>query len=397
MKKIFTLEEKTLPQISIIDLLIAILFVPFSYFLIFLSVGITIYLGVFLIQLIYNLEASLIHSVHVGILLLIGLGVLIGIFSAIKGIFISFMKNKTYELAINIKGLNNEITTSIQEVCQKLSMKVPDNILLSFTPDFHVQQLNVITPNGKCKGRTLTIGLPYLRYLNKDELKAIIAHEMAHFTGKDTIFSIYVAPVYKSFCHILANLNFQPSKNGNNGNIAIIWFVNLPTIIILGFSLRLFAIINSKISRMREKRADFIASICYGNDNFKNALEKITKVSLLFNNRCYEDYVNVIKQEKFFNNYFSYFETAYMNNTEIEPILNKLIEYDKKTQLFDSHCSLKERLSYLPNIIIEENDNSSLLNVNKINTFEEQLSELYTKHIISMMHLVNAYQNSNKV
>ena len=87
---------------------------------------------------------------------------------------------------------DTQVCKDILEVCKKLKINMPDNILLSFKPTFYVTEAPIITLNGKFKWRSLIIGMPYLRYLNNSEFKSIISHEMAQFTGKDTVFSIFV-------------------------------------------------------------------------------------------------------------------------------------------------------------------------------------------------------------
>jgi hypothetical protein len=48
----------------------------------------------------------------------------------------------------------------------------------------------------RLEGRTLYLPLPYLPLLPSDELAAIIGHDLAHFAGADTGYSLRFLPIY---------------------------------------------------------------------------------------------------------------------------------------------------------------------------------------------------------
>ena len=62
------------------------------------------------------------------------------------------------------------------------------------------------TLDGVVEGRTLAIGMPLLKELSLQELKAVLAHEFSHFSGNDTLYSVFVAPVYKSLGSAIEDL-----------------------------------------------------------------------------------------------------------------------------------------------------------------------------------------------
>ena len=49
------------------------------------------------------------------------------------------------------------------------------------------------------EGRVLYLPLPYMAFLDRAQVSAVIAHELGHFTGEDTGYSLRFAPIYRSF------------------------------------------------------------------------------------------------------------------------------------------------------------------------------------------------------
>jgi hypothetical protein len=62
-----------------------------------------------------------------------------------------------------------------------------------------------LLPDGRrFEGRTLYLPLPYLPLLHQDEAEAIIGHELGHFTGGDTEYSLRFLPIYAGVNRSLA-------------------------------------------------------------------------------------------------------------------------------------------------------------------------------------------------
>ena len=80
----------------------------------------------------------------------------------------------------------------------RLGALKPDAIVVGLTNGFFVSGgPKVLLPgDGALAGRTLYVPLPYLPLLRLDELAAIIGHELAHFAGGDTVYSIRFLPIY---------------------------------------------------------------------------------------------------------------------------------------------------------------------------------------------------------
>ncbi len=61
-------------------------------------------------------------------------------------------------------------------------------------------------------GRTLHVCLPQLVVLNRAELRVVLAHELAHFSGEDTAYSMQFQPVYVGLQHAMAAVAGRPAS-----------------------------------------------------------------------------------------------------------------------------------------------------------------------------------------
>jgi Zn-dependent protease with chaperone function len=80
----------------------------------------------------------------------------------------------------------------------RLGALLPDNVVVGLTGGFFVSSgPKLLEPGGAAlAGRTLYLPLPFLPLLRQDEVAAIIGHELAHFSGGDTEYSLRFLPIY---------------------------------------------------------------------------------------------------------------------------------------------------------------------------------------------------------
>ncbi|MBE9604577.1 M48 family metalloprotease [Acetobacteraceae bacterium H6797] len=83
-------------------------------------------------------------------------------------------------------------------LADRLGALKPDNIVVGVTGGFFVSSgPKILQPAGNAiAGRTLYMPLPYLPLLREDEVATIIGHELAHFSGGDTEYSLRFLPIY---------------------------------------------------------------------------------------------------------------------------------------------------------------------------------------------------------
>ena len=86
----------------------------------------------------------------------------------------------------------------LDDLAARLGALLPDNVVVGLTGGFFVSSgPKVLEPGGgTLAGRTLYLPLPFLPLLREDEVAAIIGHELAHFSGGDTEYSLRFLPIY---------------------------------------------------------------------------------------------------------------------------------------------------------------------------------------------------------
>ncbi|HEX9063390.1 MAG TPA: M48 family metallopeptidase [Clostridia bacterium] len=357
----------------------ALFFVLFTYLLLIISVGLTILTGAGIVVLIYYICANYIGRIPVGILITIVIGMGIGILSMFKAVIYSLKPKVSYQPALILeKEKQNELIDFINELCNKMNTKIPDHILLHAEPEFFVQQGKVSTFSGVVKGRILAIGMPLLNYLNKNELRAILSHEFAHFTGQDTLYSAYILPVYESTITAINNMQAYTSNKENSG------FLMLPMILplfILKTYYKIFNLSNMKRSREREKRADIIACQYCGSEDFKNALTKAVSFSGIFSNNATPQILGLLEKGKVYVNYYGYLRDCEKSVNELsDTYKNRAL--DEKTDRHSSHPSLNDRLKYVPDVVRKySTDDSSINLINGYEEYEKSLTSTYTQYL----------------
>ena len=100
------------------------------------------------------------------------------------------------------------------------------------------------------KGETLYISLPLSRVLTLEEIVAVLGHELGHFRGNDTIYSLRFVPLYAGMGSSIDSL----SAAGRSATL--FHLMVLPASAVIGFMLGLFAKNERKASRIRELAAD---------------------------------------------------------------------------------------------------------------------------------------------
>ena len=176
----------------------------------------------------------------------------------------------------NAKPLSSQqapaLYQDVGELCQRIGIPMPK---LYYTED--------VQPNAFATGRNpensavvITRGL--LSVLNRDEVRGVLAHEMAHIKNRDVLIST-VAAVMAGAISSLANLALFFGGNDRNGDgvndrnpIAELLFVILSPIAAL--------LIQFAVSRAREFQADTSAGQYTGRpQDLANALIKIDQAS----------------------------------------------------------------------------------------------------------------------
>ncbi|MEJ8322622.1 M48 family metallopeptidase [Kosakonia sacchari] len=90
-----------------------------------------------------------------------------------------------------------ELWRWVRELAQRGQAIVPDNIVVGLFEGFYVTASPVQIENGaRLTGNTLYFPLSYAAFMNKDEVAAVIGHELGHFSGNDTVYTLHFAGLY---------------------------------------------------------------------------------------------------------------------------------------------------------------------------------------------------------
>ena len=86
----------------------------------------------------------------------------------------------------------------VNALAERLGALPPDHIVVSLTQGFYVtsSDAHVLPSHTPLRGRTLHVPLLHLGLLSHEEIGAVIGHELAHFAGDDTEYSLRFLPIY---------------------------------------------------------------------------------------------------------------------------------------------------------------------------------------------------------
>jgi len=372
--------KKRMSKPSLFLLTLSLLSVPTTYAVMILSAFIT--LGLSMLLLLIVLELPMIPVI---VLLAVGIAPLIGFGVAIRALWSMFISKPHFQPAvkINIQNCPN-LKRIIYDVASKVKTKKPDTVILHAEPTFFVLQGKMGTFDGIVRGRVLAIGLPLLRELETLEFQSILAHEFAHFSGRDTMYSAYVVPVYRAIGSSLSDME-GVSKESSSILMKLVDLLLLTPRLFLGVFANYFATIDSMLSRSRELRADWISATIYGSQNFSSALTKVVQIGSHFGEHIEE--ITLDGKADFFEEYS---HALHSSPSELEEYLNKA--FAETEQDFDTHPTISTRIESLPANEVVEGD-ESLMGYAKEELLgdEKRLSTEYLEYIKNIKELYKQF------
>ena len=210
---------------------------------------------VFFITLIFLFIGYLVGNVY-GLLFALILALIVNFISYFysKEMVLSFYPTEPIE--------DEEIVSMVKELIQKAKMPMPE-----------LYYANVNYPNAFATGRNpensaVVITRPLVDILDKEELKAVIGHELGHIYNRDVLIQTLVASLGTALTFFI---NFIYLFKTNEEEVS--W---LDILAIYLTALIVFPLIQLAISREREYAADeFSARITCNPDALASALQKI--------------------------------------------------------------------------------------------------------------------------
>jgi Zn-dependent protease with chaperone function len=230
------------------------------------------------------------------------------------------------------------------------------------------------------KNRVLTLGVSTLRFLSVGELKAILAHEYAHFSHQDTFYSRFIYQVTLSIQEALQGM----ARTGGWVNYVnpFLWFLILYH--------KSYSLLSAGFSRSREFLADRMAAGLYGSDVFTSALTKVCTDGSLFEMTIYNNISQLLQEGKAFVNMYEAFRSfrdEQLNTPEREELYKKLLE--EKESLFASHPTFGERIEAVKQLPpARQTDAAPALTLcENAEEIEKELTEFLTGYIYHVQQL----------
>ncbi len=121
----------------------------------------------------------------------------------------------------------------------------PDQIIVGIDDNFFVTEQPLVVNDATYTGRSLYVSLSLLKHLQEREVAAVLAHELAHFSGNDTLYSRRISPILTRYQVYL--------EETHDTRVISLFHAALLFRVLLQFSL-------GAIHRQRELRADRLAA-----------------------------------------------------------------------------------------------------------------------------------------
>lgn len=217
--------------------------------------------AVMAVALSYWVTALFTQSYFVKLIMIIGLLAAMAVFTLWKAIFAKV--NPRCEVAGELVSEADApaLWRRVREMADKLGTAAPDQIITGIDANFFVTEHPVVLGENIFQGRTLFLSLPMLKIFAVDEADAVLGHELAHFSGQDTLWSRKISPLTGKFVAYLQILS-------NGLSLIIAHFMH--------FFWKLYSLSIQKLSRAREFRADKVGAELVSADAMKRALVKTT-------------------------------------------------------------------------------------------------------------------------
>lgn len=223
----------------------------------------------------------------------------------------------------------------LERLANSMGTAPPDHVIAGIDDNFFVTQQPVkVRMNEEqlqtLTGRTLFVSLSLLKKLPGEEADAVLLHELAHFSGNDTLYTQKIAPLLVRYGHFLQGLH--------DGGIS------LPVFYFAVMFRALYEISLGSLSRQREFRADGLAADKTSPTSVARALLRTT---------AYSKYRNELEQEFFdaeqaheevnlsqrIDSGFEEFATAFADKHDLGELAT--------AHPFDTHPPLSQRLEAL--------------------------------------------------
>ncbi len=232
--------------------------------------------GILVVALSYWVMALWLHRFSPKLIFCAGALAVMGVVLVVATIFKRIDLTHAVEGTVLAPEGARRFFEALNAICRKVDTAPPDQVIVGIDDNFFVTEASLRVDGKTLNGRTLFASLSLLKQLRVGEAEWVLAHELAHFSGADTLFSKKIAPLLERYQRYL-----QALYHGGIGRL-VFYYMNCFRAL---FELSL----NSR-RRQREFRADRIATETGSPRSGAAALLRIT---------AYSKFRNEVQQELF--------------------------------------------------------------------------------------------------
>ncbi|MEY1422651.1 M48 family metallopeptidase [Morganella morganii] len=179
----------------------------------------------------------------------------------------------------------------VDDIAAKVGTSSPDHIVVGMTECFYVTSHSIsLNENQLIEGKTLYFPLLYSALLNREEASAVIGHELGHFTGEDTTYSLNFAPIYAGMSHSISLVASEVQDYYSK-------VIMSPSVYLGIFFLEQFDFAVSHWSRIRELEADKAGASVSSPAAVASSLLRISAVSEVISETLGELYEGTLKTD----------------------------------------------------------------------------------------------------
>lgn len=311
--------------------------------LIFLSLSVLTQ-GAILTYGAYLAESYFIGRVHFILIGAIWIGALAGaagLMSASKSL------SRRLEIQVIGKRLNRESAPQLHQfvnrIAEKLGASPPEHIVVGLDANYFVTNADVLLLGTErpLRGQTLFLSAPLSRLLSIKEFAAVIGHELGHFRGRDTEYSLKFAPVY-------AGLGSAINSLAATEEAWALTLAKVPAVWTLSYMMEVFSLNERAISREREFHADRAGAEAASAEALATALVKVSLYSGLWH-QARSTNIERLKRGKITRNLSAVFADLARYDVEHDSLENIKAEILSKqiAHPTDTHPPTHERLAAL--------------------------------------------------
>ena len=311
--------------------------------------------------------------------------------SIIKGISFFIKDSYIFVLGTRLNRIDHpKIFKFVEEISKKIKCAPPANIIAGLSTEFYSVSRDIKIFNGKkneiLKKNTMHISLPFLRVLTIDELASIVGHEIGHFEGEDTIYSMKFAPIYRKLNNQLVAFEKEVEES----------FSHLLGIYPIIFLYNEFTRKEEKISKIQEFKADEFGASAGNKLASIIALAKLYIYGTIWD-RTEENHREVIRQNiksKTDNLSKEFIKTAknLIDKNKLKEYLEYIWDY-QQIHPSDTHPRMIERMKNL-NVKAEEITEDKLFNFLPSASSLIPNLEIIEKNLTLILTEIEKYRNS---